>query len=350
MSTEIVGVSHNIQRIKELIEQVADTGLNTLVCGETGVGKELVVQKLYERSNRMGKPFVKVNCAALPDGLLESELFGYEQGAFTGAQRRRRGKFELAHGGVLFLDEIGDMTLPLQSKVLHVLQGGHFSPLGSEKDVKSDTWVVAATNHELEGDMKQGKFRGDLFYRLSTIKIYISPLRDRPEDIPYLIDYYLREYSIQFKGKEISKPSGEVMKKLLGYSWPGNIRELQNVLKRILILGDTEESIDELLQTAEEQGYSGNSNPGNVTPLVHGELINLDFENGAKTNSLSLKKVRKKVLDHVEREVIAYVLNKTGWNRSKATKILNISYKTLLYKIKDLNIVPPEGTDLNQEI
>ncbi|MFZ0728318.1 MAG: sigma-54 dependent transcriptional regulator [Desulfobacterales bacterium] len=349
MGTEIVGVSRNIQRIKELIEQVANTGLNTLVCGETGVGKELVVQKLYERSDRMGKPFVKVNCAALPDGLLESELFGYEQGAFTGAQRRRRGKFELAHNGVLFLDEIGDMTLPLQSKVLHVLQGGQFSPLGSEKDVKSDTWVVAATNHELEGDMKQGKFRGDLFYRLSTIKIFISPLRERPEDIPYLIDYYLREYSIQFKGKEIKKPGAEVMKKLLGYSWPGNIRELQNVLKRILILGDTEESIDELLQTAEDQGYSANGNPGNVAPLVHGELINLDLENDARNCSLSLKKVRKKVLDHVEREVIAYVLNRTGWNRSKATKILNISYKTLLYKIKDLNIPAPEGTEINQE-
>lgn len=348
MGTEIVGVSRNIQRIKELIEQVANTGLNTLVCGETGVGKELVVQKLYEQSDRMGKPFVKVNCAALPDGLLESELFGYEQGAFTGAQRRRRGKFELAHNGVLFLDEIGDMTLPLQSKVLHVLQGGQFSPLGSEKDVKSDTWVVAATNHELEGDMKQGKFRGDLFYRLSTIKIFISPLRERPEDIPYLIDYYLREYSIQFKGKEIKKPSAEVMKKLLGYSWPGNIRELQNVLKRILILGDTEESIDELLQTAETQGYCSNSSPVNVAPLVHGELINLDLENGAKTNSLSLKKIRKKVLDHVEREVIAHVLDKTGWNRSKATKILNISYKTLLYKIKDLNIPAPEGADITQ--
>ncbi len=157
MGTEIIGVSPNIERIKELINQVADTGLNTLVCGETGVGKELVVQKLYEQSNRMGKPFIKVNCAALPDGLLESELFGYEQGAFTGAQRRRRGKFELAHGGVLFLDEIGDMSLPLQSKVLHVLQGGHFSPLGSEKDVRSDTWVIAATNHELESDMKNGQ-------------------------------------------------------------------------------------------------------------------------------------------------------------------------------------------------
>jgi transcriptional regulator with PAS, ATPase and Fis domain len=350
MGTEIIGVSPNIERIKELINQVADTGLNTLVCGETGVGKELVVQKLYEHSDRMGKPFIKVNCAALPDGLLESELFGYEQGAFTGAQRRRRGKFELAHGGVLFLDEIGDMSLPLQSKVLHVLQGGHFSPLGSEKDVRSDTWVIAATNHELESDMKNGQFRGDLFYRLSTIKISINPLRERSEDLPLLIDHYLKEYGVQFKDKKIQKPGSGVMKKLLAYSWPGNVRELQNVLKRIMILGDSEESLSDLLQTPDRHGFPGNGNPGNLEPLVHSELLNLDSENDASLNSLSLKKVRKRVLDRVEKEVIAFVLNKTGWNRSKATKILKISYKTLLYKIKDLEIEPPNAAKLDQEL
>ena len=349
MGTEIVGVSQNIERIKELIKQVADTGLNTLVCGETGVGKELVVQKLYEQSNRMGKPFIKVNCAALPDGLLESELFGYEQGAFTGAQRRRRGKFELAHGGVLFLDEIGDMSLPLQSKVLHVLQGGHFSPLGSEKDVRSDTWVIAATNHELESDMKNGKFRGDLFYRLSTIKIYISPLRERPEDIPYLIDHYLKEYSQQFKNKNIRKPQSATMNRLLAYAWPGNVREMQNVLKRIMILGDSEENIDDLLQDSDMHSYSGNGNPGNLEPILKSELLNLDTGSDSNLNSLSLKKVRKRVLDRVEKEVISYVLSKTGWNRSKATKILNISYKTLLYKIKDLGINPPDSTKVDPD-
>ena len=349
MGTEIVGVSQNIERIKELIKQVADTGLNTLVCGETGVGKELVVQKLYEQSNRMGKPFIKVNCAALPDGLLESELFGYEQGAFTGAQRRRRGKFELAHGGVLFLDEIGDMSLPLQSKVLHVLQGGHFSPLGSEKDVRSDTWVIAATNHELESDMKNGKFRGDLFYRLSTIKIYISPLRERPEDIPYLIDHYLKEYSQQFKNKNIRKPQSGTMNRLLAYAWPGNVREMQNVLKRIMILGDSEENIDDLLQDSDIHSYSENGNPGSLEPILKSELLNLDSGSDSSLNSLSLKKVRKRVLDRVEKEVISYVLSKTGWNRSKATKILNISYKTLLYKIKDLGINPPDSTKIDPD-
>ena len=162
MDSTIIGVSKNIQRIRALIDQVADTGLNTVVYGETGVGKELVVQNLYQKSNRTGKPFVKVNCAALPDTLLESEMFGYEQGAFTGADRRKRGKFEQANGGLLFLDEIGDMSLPLQSKLLHVLQGGDFSPLGSEKTVKMGAWVVAATNHELETEMVNGNFREDL--------------------------------------------------------------------------------------------------------------------------------------------------------------------------------------------
>ncbi|MGD9302139.1 MAG: sigma-54 dependent transcriptional regulator, partial [Desulfobacterales bacterium] len=240
MKPIIVGVSKNINRIKELIYQVADTGLNTIVEGETGVGKELVVQSLYQKSNRLGKPFVKVNCAALPDTLLESEMFGYEQGAFTGAERRKRGKFEQAHGGLLFLDEIGDMSLPLQAKLLHVLQGGDFSPLGSEKSVKMGAWVVAATNHELETDMANGKFREDLYYRLSTIKIQIEPLRNRPEDIPHLIEHYVKAYIDQFDGKQLLTPSAKTVEKLSAYHWPGNIRELQNVLKRIMILGNGE--------------------------------------------------------------------------------------------------------------
>lgn len=340
----LIGVSQNIDRIKELISQISDTGFNTLICGETGVGKELVVQSLYEQSDRMGKPFVKVNCAALPDGLLESELFGYEQGAFTGAQRRRRGKFELAHGGVLFLDEIGDMSLHLQSKLLHVLQGGHFSPLGSEKDLKTDTWVIAATNHDLEEEMKGGRFRGDLYYRLSTIKIYVNPLRERPEDIPLLIDYYLKDYSAQFKGRTLIQPSSRTLQKLLEYHWPGNVRELQNVLKRMIILGDTEEAVDELLQEPESE--SRQIATGAVPPKqnIGTTLFDFDRESLADVKSFSLKKIRKKALDKIEREVISYVLEKTGWNRSKATKILNISYKTLLYKIKDLNIQPPHGS------
>jgi transcriptional regulator with GAF, ATPase, and Fis domain len=231
MKAELIGVSQNIQRLKALIDQIADTGLNTIIYGETGVGKELIAERLYQKSNRTGKPFVKVNCAALPDTLLESEMFGYEQGAFTGAERRKRGKFEQAHSGVLFLDEIGDMSFPLQSKLLHVLQGGDFTPLGSEKVVTTDTWVIAATNHELEHDMKNGSFREDLYYRLSNVKIHIEPLRNRSEDIPHLIKHYIKEYTIMFGDKKIQLPPQSTIAKMSEYHWPGNVRELQNVRK-----------------------------------------------------------------------------------------------------------------------
>jgi two-component system, NtrC family, response regulator AtoC len=340
MENELIGTSKNIRRIRELIERVAQTGLNTVVCGETGVGKELVVQSLYQKSDRTGKPFVKVNCAALPDSLLESEMFGYEQGAFTGAERRRRGKFEQAHGGVLFLDEIGDMTLPLQSKLLHVLQGGDFTPLGSEKTVKTNAWVIAATNHELEKELAAGRFREDLYFRLSAIKIFIEPLRNRQEDIPYLIDYYIEKYKREFNTRELVMPRQKTIDRLCVYAWPGNVRELQNMLKRIMILGDGEENISALMNADAENG-------GAVKPASKGAVAApapqaLDPREFGDLSSLSLKKMRKKAMDQVEREVISYVLQKTAWNRSKATKILKISYKTLLYKIKDLGIQPPQ--------
>ncbi len=342
MEELLIGVSQNIQRIKTLIDQIADTGLNTIIYGDTGVGKELIVQCLYQKSTRVGKPFVKVNCAALPDTLLESEMFGYEQGAFTGAERRKRGTFEQAHSGVLFLDEIGDMSLPLQSKLLHVLQGGDFTPLGSEKSITTDTWVIAATNHELEHDMQNGEFREDLYYRLSTIKIYIEPLRNRPEDIPQLIEHYIKEYSNMFGDKKLQLPNQRTITKMASYAWPGNVRELQNVLKRIMILGEGEETIDDLLNTSIRQQRGPEFQETRAKPSIPVDLWGLNGDKAPNLSSLSLKKVRKKALDRVEREVISYVLEKTGWNRSKAAKILNISYKTLLYKIKDLSIDQPQ--------
>ena len=343
MEPTIIGVSKNIQRIKELITQVADTGLNTVVYGETGVGKELVVQNLYQKSNRIGKPFVKVNCAALPDTLLESEMFGYEQGAFTGAERRKRGKFEQANGGLLFLDEIGDMSLPLQSKLLHVLQGGDFSPLGSEKSVKMGAWVITATNHELEKDMINGAFREDLYYRLSTIKIHIEPLRNRPDDIPYLIDHYVKTYTAQFDGKQLLTPSQQVIDKLTAYHWPGNVRELQNVLKRLMILGNGEDSLDDMLMRPPALERATEQPAPTEQPSSPMDFLGFKTNKPPDLASLSLKKIKKKAMARVEKEVIAYVLEKTGWNRSKATKVLNISYKTLLYKIRDLGIEPPEA-------
>jgi transcriptional regulator with PAS, ATPase and Fis domain len=346
MEQLLIGVSRNIQRIRALIDQIADTGLNTIIYGETGVGKELIVQCLYQKSDRVGKPFVKVNCAALPDTLLESEMFGYEQGAFTGAERRKRGKFEQAHSGVLFLDEIGDMSVPLQSKLLHVLQGGDFTPLGSEKSITTDTWVIAATNHELEQDMQNGEFREDLYYRLSTIKIYIEPLRNRPEDIPHLIEHYIKEYTKMFGNKKLQLPGQRTITKMSAYHWPGNVRELQNMLKRIMILGEGEETIDDLLNTNAHHQRGPEFQTAGAKPSIPVDLWGLDGDKAPNLSSLSLKKVRKKALDRVEREVISYVLEKTGWNRSKASKILNISYKTLLYKIKDLGIEqPPDATD-----
>lgn len=347
MTTKLIGISENIRKIKEVIKQVAGTGLNMLVCGQTGVGKEVVVQHLYQRSNRKGKTFLKVNCAALPDTLLESEMFGYEQGAFTGADRRKRGKVEQAHGGVLFLDEIGDMSFQLQSKLLHVLQGGEFSPLGSERSVKTDTWIIAATNHNLEQDIQKAKFREDLYYRLSTIRIDISPLRERPEDIPLLIDHYVREFSNQFGDKKLHFPSQETVDKMTAYHWPGNVRELENVLKRIIILGEDEATMNDLLNTSATPKRPSSQKVQNSETSIITDLFGSNSDKEIVLNSLSLKKIRKKAQDQVEKEVISYVLAKTGWNRSKAVKILKISYKTLLYKISDLNIAPSSSSNDN---
>ncbi len=340
MGPPIIGISDNIQRVRELVDHVAQTGLNTFIFGESGVGKEVIAQNLYQKSPRLGKPFIKINCAALPEGLLESELFGYERGAFTGAEQKRRGKFQLAHGGVLLLDEIGDMPLSLQAKLLHVLQSGEFSPLGSEKDFKTDTWVIAATNHDLKQDIVDGKFREDLYYRLNIINVKISPLRERPEDIRPLIDYYMEEYVSQLGSKNIVRPGEDVIEKLKTYHWPGNVRELQNVLKRMLVLGDCHKIVAELLETSGAMTDNG-SDPARKTDAVTESLVDFKTNNPINNKAFSLKAVKKKAVDRVEKEVISYVLTKTDWNRSKASKILKVSYKTLLNKISDLDITPP---------
>jgi two-component system response regulator AtoC len=342
MKNELIGISPNMIRVQELIRQIADTGLSTLICGKTGVGKELVVKQLYQRSDRMGGPFIKVNCAALPDTLLESEMFGYERGAFTGAQRKMRGKFEQARSGVLFLDEIGDMSLSLQSKLLHALQDGEFIPLGSEKTVKSNAWVIAATNHDLEQDLESGKFRRDLYYRISTMKIYIEPLCSRPEDIPLLIDHYVKKYSSQLNGKCRPMLNQRTIDKLSAYHWPGNVRELQNVIRRIIVFGEDGRTLDDML---------GNTvtNPGCGEAFHHGDgRMNMTdflglYRLKPDLSDLSLKKFQKQVSDQVEKDVISYVLEKTGWNRSTATQILKVSYKTLLTKIQELEISPPQN-------
>lgn len=339
-NTELVGVSHNIRRVRELIAQVAPTGFNVVVTGETGTGKELVVNSLYANSPRWGKPFVKVNCAALPDTLLESEMFGYERGAFTGATQNRRGKFEQASGGVLFLDEIGDMSLPLQAKLLHVLQGGDFTPLGSEKPVKTDVWVIAATNRDLKREVERGRFRDDLYFRLSTMTIDIRPLRERPEDIPVLIDYYIARYARTLPCRSSGCLSRETFAKLAAYRWPGNVRELQNVLQRIIVLGEGEEFVDGMLtRPLPPQDAGAKGGEASAQDLI-AELV---AGNGGRPDlsELSLWKIRRKAIERVDRELIGHVLLKTGWNRSKAARLLKISYKTMLQKIEELKIEPP---------
>ena len=342
--TEIICASEKVQNIRDLIERVAGTGLSVLITGETGTGKELVARSLYEHSDRNNDPFVKVNCAALPDTLMESELFGYEQGAFTGANQKRRGKFQLANNGTLFLDEIGDMSFYLQSKLLRVLQDGSFSPLGSEKEVTSNAWIIAATNKDLETEIQKKNFRTDLFYRLNTINIHVPPLRERPEDIPLLVRHFFDMYSNQLNRSKsfASEMTDEVMERMVEYYWPGNIRELQNVIKRIVVLGCSEETIGFLSLKREQLDDREPDDKEIVGNKVEFDTVweNLNIKELGYNNKLPLKEIGKVAVDKAEKKVILHVLSKTGWNRKRAIKILNVSYPALLYKMKDLNIHP----------
>lgn len=354
MSTPLIGVSKSILKIKELISHVANTCLNVLITGETGVGKEVVAQSLYVESIRSNKNFVKINCAALPETLLESELYGYEKGAFTGAHRKRPGKFQTADKGVLFLDEIGDMPLALQSKMLHVLQSGEFSPLGSDQEFKTDVWVIAATNHNLEQSIANKTFREDLFYRLNIIKIEIPPLRERKEDIPSLIEYYFRLYKSEIPESHGTKPDSRILEKLCNYPWPGNVRQLQNCIKKQMVIDSWDKIFQELPREKTEvnttepvngafnsaQPLSDHEFPTDRTSIIS-EFVDLSTSSEKLFEDISLKKIKKLASDRVEKEVITFVLEKVGWNRSRAAKILKISYKTLLYKMTEFHVQPP---------
>lgn len=354
MKTPLIGVSKSILKIKELINHVANTSLNVLITGETGVGKEVVAQSLYHESTRSPQNFVKINCAALPETLLESELYGYEKGAFTGAHKKRRGKFLTADKGVLFLDEIGDMPLALQSKMLHVLQSGEFSPLGSDEEFKTDVWVIAATNQNLEERMKNKTFREDLYYRLNIIKIDVPPLRERREDIPALVEYYFKLYKSEYPNNQGSKPNGEILARLCDYSWPGNVRQLQNCIKKQMVINSWEKIFEEMpredssaLSRTTSLPSAKNSTVFTDTEVNHNrmglisEFVDLSNSSEKIFEDISLKKIKKLASDRVEKEVITFVLEKLGWNRSKAAKILKISYKTLLYKMSEFDVSPP---------
>jgi two-component system response regulator AtoC len=326
----LIGHSQAITTVKRLIRQVANSDLNVVICGETGVGKELVAQALHHLSERKDKPLIKVNCAAIPGELLESELFGYEKGAFTGAEARKIGKFELAHKGTILLDEIGDMPLFLQAKMLQVLQDLHFSRLGGKTDIKVDCWVLASTNQDLEQRIKQSLFREDLYYRLNIIRIFVPPLRERPEDVEPLIDYFTEQYVNKTGKQPFRFGDGAELAFLKEYFWPGNIRELKNTIERLMILRDWQTVKEELLRR------EGNAVGGYEDPVHAAASATLEISMEKKFPPL--KEVKKKAVHEAEKKLIRSVLAETGWNRKRAAKILQISYKALLYKIKDHNI------------
>ncbi len=314
-------------RIKELVSQVADTDVSVFIQGESGVGKEIIARELHEGSSRRERPFVKVNCAAIPTELLESELFGYERGAFTGAFKLKQGKFELANYGTLFLDEIGDMAPSLQAKLLHVLQDNEYSRLGGKKNVMVDVRIVAATNKNLEEVMREGRFREDLYYRLNVVAVHIPPLRERKEEIPLLCEHFLRKFSRKYAGG-LSSLSQRTQHALMKYSWPGNIRELENVLKRLVILKNEDQVVEEL-------NAKINTHPAAVVEET-GESWETSLTR--KTPISSLKHISKNLTSNAEREMILRTLQQTQWNRKQTAEVLMISYKTLLNKIRKLEI------------
>ena len=303
---EVIGTSEALKKVLRKVEQVAATEATVLILGETGTGKELIARAVYGLSVRQGRPLVKVNCAALPDNLIESELFGHEKGAFTGAHARRVGRFELADGGTIFLDEIGDLPLGLQAKLLRVLQEGEFERLGSSTTRKVDVRVIAATNRDLESAMAQGDFREDLYYRLNVFPLKSPPLRERAGDIPLLVQHFINKYNAKL-GKQIKRVPASAMAKLQAYPWPGNVRELENVIERAMILS-----------------------PGNQLDL--GDWLPAQPAPG--TSGLA-------TLEELQRAHIMRVLALTGGRVSgvkAAAKMLDINPKTLHSRMKKLGI------------
>ena len=311
--------SEKMHQIKEIIDQVANTDVTVLIQGESGVGKEVVARSIHLNSLRRDKPFVKVNCAALPSELLESELFGYEKGAFTGAYRQKPGKFELANGGTIFLDEIVEISPSLQAKLLQVLQDREFSRLGGKKDFRVDVRVLVATNRNIEEAVKNDRFREDLYYRLNVVNITVPPLRERREEIPIFVEYFLDKFGKKYH-KRVKPLSDQTMKVFFEYHWLGNVRELENVIQRIIVLGNEKAILDELTSVIKKE-------PAPVTKVD---------SPGRKWPSL--KEVQREATMKAEAEVIRKALEMTNWNRKKAADLLNISYKALLYKIKECGI------------
>ncbi len=307
-SEEFVYQSEKMHEVSSLVVRIAKTDSTCIISGESGVGKEVVLNMVHALSDRKNFPLVKVNCAAIPETLLESELFGYEKGAFTGAYQRKPGKFELANKGTIFLDEIGDIPLLLQSKLLRVIQEREIERLGGAHPIKVDVRIIAATNRNLEEEVKKGSFREDLYYRLNVVTIIVPPLRERKEDIPLLVDFFLKKYNVKHK-KNVKGPTREARDSLVKYDYPGNVRELENILERAIVLTRGEHiTSEDLPNLAEHAAASGDGS-------IRGTM------------------------ESIERSMIIEALVNADWVQTKAALALGLSERMLRYKIKKYNIV-----------
>ncbi len=310
--------SPQMRAIMRIVESVADTDATVLIRGESGVGKDLVARAIHAASGRRDGPFVKVNCAAIPSGLLESELFGHEKGAFTGAHRRKLGQFECANNGTIYLDEIAELPLALQAKLLHVLQDFLFSRVGGDGLIDVNTRVIAATNRNVEHAMIRGEFREDLYYRLNVVELHVPPLRERKEEIPLLASWFLSRFNEQYGRKKQLSP--ETMARLTEYSWPGNVRELENVIRRLVVLTEGEQEFRALAA----RGQNGLAGPPQPAPVV----------------TESLREIARRSAREAERNALVAVLERVRWNRAEASRVLKVSYKTLLNKISEHELTP----------
>lgn len=316
---QLFGLSDTMKRLGEVAKDVASADVPVLITGASGTGKNLVAKAIHLKSQRAKKSFVEVSCVNIPPELLESELFGYEKGAFTGAYQSKPGRVEFANGGTLFLDEIGDIPLVIQGKLLRLIQDGEFSRLGGYRDLKVDVRIISATNRNLDDMVIEGKFREDLFFRINVIKLHVPSLQERMEETPLLAKYFQKRFCAEYN-RPLAPIGKECMELLQQYHWPGNVRELENAIKRLVILGESA-IIGELKERLENEDQR-------VTPKA--------VSNPAQ---YELKQVAKRATAHAESLVIRDVLERVNWKKKEAAKLLKISYKALLYKMKEYNIV-----------
>jgi two-component system response regulator AtoC len=333
----IVGQSQEIENIKQKIQKVCNKDITILITGETGTGKELIARSIHYHSQRRKGPLVKINCGALPDELLESEVFGFQRGAFTGAHKDKPGRLEMADGGTLFVDEIGELSLSLQVKFLQVLEDKAFSRLGGTRDKIIDARVIAATNADLWKDVRRGTFRKDIFYRLNVVHIKAPSLRGRNENIRLLTHYFLNKYCYEFKRKFLEMPN-KIAKFFMAYEWPGNVRELENVIRRAIALRDWHFILKELDLEKVHHDAESLSFPDADSSLLdwQDDKVRGFFRDG----DFSLKKLRNAYVSEAERQAILKALKETQWNRKKAAQLLHVSYKTLLNRILDFDLKP----------